>query len=59
MANALATQQEQPGTYEGLSFEERLQLLADNEANERESRKQQRLLKAAKLKIAANVHNRL
>ena len=31
MANALVTQQEQPGTYEELSFEERLQILADNE----------------------------
>ncbi len=54
MANALVTQQEHPGTYEGLSFEERLQILADNETHEREHRKQQRLLKAAKLKIAAN-----
>jgi DNA replication protein DnaC len=54
MANALVTQQEQPGTYEGLSFEERLQILADNEIYDREHRKQQRLLKAAKLKIAAN-----
>jgi len=54
MANALVTQQEQPGTYEGLSFEERLQILADNELNDRERRKQSRLLKAAKLKIAAH-----
>ncbi len=54
MANALVTQQEQPGTYEALSFEERLQILTDNELHDREYRKQQRLLKAAKLKIAAN-----
>ena len=54
MANALVTQQEQPGTYEVLSFEERLQLLTDKELHDREYRKQQRLLKAAKLKIAAN-----
>jgi DNA replication protein DnaC len=54
MANALAGQMEQPGTYEGLSFDERLQLLTDSEAQERTHRKQQRLLKAAKLKMAAN-----
>lgn len=54
MANALALQSEQPGTYEALSFEERLQLLADSESLDREQRKQQRLLKAARLKIAAS-----
>jgi len=54
MANALVSQIEQPGTYEALSFEQRFQLLADNEQQERNQRKQQRLLKAAKLKIAAN-----
>ena len=54
MANALLQQQEQPGTYEDLSFQERLQLLADSEMNDREQRKQQRLLKAAWLKIQAN-----
>jgi len=54
MANALASQIEQPGTYEGLSFEERLQLLTDSEDQDRDQRKQSRLLKAAKFKIAAN-----
>ena len=54
MANALVNQNEQPGTYEGLSFEARLQLLTDSEQLDRNHRKQQRLLKAAKLKIAAN-----
>jgi DNA replication protein DnaC len=54
MAHALSNQTEQPGTYEGLSFEERLQLLTDSEQLDREQRKQQRLLKAAKLKINAN-----
>jgi len=54
MAKALAGQLEQPSTYEGLSFEERLQLLADSESQEREHRKQQRLLKAAKFKLATN-----
>ena len=57
MANALASQLEHPGTYEGLSFEERLQLLADNESQDREQRKQQRLLKSAKLKIAARAQD--
>lgn len=54
MANALISQIEQPGTYEDLPFEQRLQLLTDCEQQERNQRKQQRLLKAAKLKIAAN-----
>ncbi len=54
MANALLSQEEQPGAYEGLSFEQRLQLLTDNEELDRTHRKQQRLLKAAKLKISAN-----
>lgn len=57
MASALERQIEQPGTYEGLAFEERLQLLADCESQDRENRKQQRLLKAAKLKIAANAQD--
>jgi len=54
MATALASQIEQPGTYEGLSFEERLQLLTDSEDQDRDQRKQTRLLKAAKFKISAN-----
>ena len=54
MANALVSQVEQPGTYEELPFEQRLQLLADAEQQDRNQRKQQRLLKVAKLKIAAN-----
>ena len=54
MANALVSQIEQPGTYEDLPFEQRLQLLTDCEQQDRNQRKQQRLLKAAKLKIAAN-----
>ena len=53
MANALATQHEQPGHYEGLSFDERLQLLSDAEQLERDQRKQERLLKVAKLKLLA------
>jgi len=54
MANALVSQIEQPGTYEDLPFEQRLQLLTDCEQQDRNQRKQQRLLKTAKLKIAAN-----
>jgi DNA replication protein DnaC len=54
MANALLSQIEQPGTYEDLSFDQRLQLLTDNEQLDRNQRKQQRLLKAAKLKIDAS-----
>ncbi len=54
MANALLMQSELPGTYDNLSFIERLQLLADSETQERTHRKQQRLLKAAKFKLAAN-----
>ena len=53
MANALATQHEQPGHYDGVSFDERLQLLSDAEQLERDQRKQERLLKAAKLKLLA------
>lgn len=54
MANAFTRQNEQPSTYDDLSFSERLQLLIDSESNERDDRKQQRLLKAAKFKISAN-----
>ena len=53
MADALTMQHEQPGNYDSLSFAERIQLLADAEQLEREQRKQQRLLKAAKLKLHA------
>lgn len=54
MANALIAQREQPGTYEGLPFDQRLQLLTDSEQLERSQRKQLRLVKAAQLKITAN-----
>ena len=57
MAQAVASQQEQPGTYQGLSFDERLQLLVDSEQQTREQRKQARLLKSAMLKIAANAQD--
>lgn len=54
MAHALVSQTEQPGTYEALPFDQRLQLLTDAEQQNRDQRKQQRLLKAARLKIVAN-----
>lgn len=57
MAEALRQQMEQPGTYEGLAFIERLDLLADYEAQQREKRKQQRLLKAAKFKLDAHAQD--
>lgn len=57
MASALTMQTEQPGNYDNLSFEERIGLLTDSEQHEREQRKQQRLLKAAKLKINAHARD--
>ena len=38
MAQALLQQLEQPGTYQALSFEERLQLLIDHEQQSRDNR---------------------
>ena len=57
MATALQIQSEQPGTYEGLSFNERIHLLVESEKLERDNRKQQRLLRTAKLKLAANIRD--
>jgi DNA replication protein DnaC len=54
MASALQTQREQPGTYEGLAFTERLQLLVDQEDQERQQRKQDRLLRMAQFKLNAH-----
>ena len=54
MAGALQTQQEQPGTYQGLAFAERLQLLVDQEAQERQQRKQERLIRTAQFKLKAH-----
>jgi DNA replication protein DnaC len=55
MAQALSTQHEQPGTYEGLSFNERLHLLVEQESQDRNQRKQQRLIRAARFKLNADV----
>lgn len=57
MADALKTQLEQPHHYQELPFEERLKLLTDGEQLERNHRKQQRLLKAAKLKLHATARD--
>jgi DNA replication protein DnaC len=54
IANAFERQNGQPSTYDDLSFTERFQLLIDSEATERDGRKQDRLIKAAKFKISAN-----
>jgi len=51
MTSALQTQLDQPGTYQGLSFAERLQLLVDHEDQERNQRKQDRLTRAAQFKL--------
>ena len=54
MTSALQTQLDQPGTYEGLSFAERLQLLVDHEDQARNQRKQDRLTRAAQFKLKAH-----
>lgn len=57
MAAALSSQMEQPGTYEDLSFRERLALLVTRESLERDQRKQKRLLQKARLRLEASVHD--
>lgn len=54
MASALQTQLDQPGTYQGLAFAERLQYLVDYEDQERHQRKQDRLTRAAQFKLKAH-----
>ena len=55
MAHALQTQLEQVGTYEGLSFIERLDLLLEQENLSRDQRKQARLIRQARFKLSASV----
>ena len=55
MAHALQTQLEQVGTYEGLPFIERLDLLLEHESLSREQRKQGRLVRQAHFKLKANL----
>ena len=57
MAQALERQQEQVGTYDGLAFTERLGLLVEQECLEREHRKQERLIRQARFKLRATVHD--
>jgi len=56
MARALAEQREQP-TYGALGFEERLGLLVDRELTDRENRRLERYLRAAKLRVKASVED--
>ena len=57
MAQALQNQREQVGTYEGLSFMERLSLLVEQECLEREHRKQNRLIRQARFKLSACIQD--
>jgi DNA replication protein DnaC len=57
MASALADQHTTPGPWEGLSFEDRLGLLVDAEADARDSRQLARRLKTAKLRYGACVED--
>ena len=54
MARGLAEQREHPD-YDALGFEERLAMLVDRELTERQNRRLERMLKAARLRIAASV----
>ncbi len=53
MADGLEQQLEQPNTHGEVGFEERLALLVDRESCHRKNNKNNRLLKAAKLKLQA------
>lgn len=55
MAQALKTQLEQVGTYEGIPFEERLRLLLEQECLSRDRRKQERLVRQAHFRLHASV----
>jgi len=57
MAHALQSQIEQAGTYEALSFLERLALLLEQECLTRDQRKQDRLIRQARFKLAACVQD--
>ena len=56
MAQALQHQMEQPGTYDKMGFSERLGLLLDHELQCRRQRRQQRLIRAADFRLAANLN---
>jgi DNA replication protein DnaC len=55
MATSLQNQLEQPGTYDALSFIDRLDLLLDQEHLSRQQRKQERLVRQARFKLRASV----
>lgn len=55
MVTALEHQQQQIGTFEGLAFTERLDMLLEREQGLRENRKQDRLIQQAKFKLNACV----
>ena len=55
MAGALERQLEQPGTYDDLSFTERMGLLVERECLERENRRQQRLVREAHFRLRASL----
>jgi DNA replication protein DnaC len=57
MAAGLTHQLEAPGTYTELAFEDRLGLLADAEADARDSRRLARRLKDAKLRYPATIED--
>lgn len=57
MADALDLQREQPGTYEGLSFEERFALIVDQEDADRGDKRLARLLRAARFKLSATLED--
>ena len=57
MAEALQHQMQQPGTYDDLSFSERLSLLVDHELQCRHQRRQLRLIRAADFRVAATLND--
>ena len=57
MAAGLQTQLEQVGTYDDLAFMERFALLVDQECLNRQQRKQDRLIRQARFRLAASVQD--
>jgi DNA replication protein DnaC len=57
MADALKTQLEQVGTYEGLPFIERFSLLVEQERLSREQNRHDRLIRQARFKLKANIQD--
>lgn len=57
MAAALQTQLEQVGTYDDLAFMERFALLVDQECLNRQQRKQDRLIRQARFRLAASIQD--